>query len=150
MLLLAAFEILISRYTGQKEFLIGTPVANRNRAETEGLIGFFINTLVLRADLKGDPLFPDLLSRVRKTTLDAYTYQDWPFERNTELIPIERDLSRNPLIQIMFVFQKYTVKPVRAAWFETKTAFNTDYFIEVRLNPFHVGKRGWFTQHNRV
>ena len=80
MTLLSAFEVLLYRYTGQDDFCIGTPIANRNREEVENLIGFFVNTLVLRADLSGTPSFSQLLERVRRSSLEAYTHQDLPFE----------------------------------------------------------------------
>src|SRR5580693_5151937 len=84
MTLLAAFQLLLLRYSGRADAPVGTPIANRNRAETEGLIGFFVNTLVLRADLGGDPAFTGLLARVRETTLAAYAHQDLPFEQVVE------------------------------------------------------------------
>ena len=105
MTLLAAFSTLLHRYTAQKDIVVGTPVANRNRKETEGLIGCFVNTLVLRTDFSGDPSFAELLRRVRKTALDAYANQDLPFEKLVEELQPERDLSRNPLCDVFFVFQ---------------------------------------------
>ncbi|HEX6045328.1 MAG TPA: amino acid adenylation domain-containing protein [Pyrinomonadaceae bacterium] len=102
MLLLAAFEALLCRYTGQEEIVIGAPIANRNSIETENLIGFFVNTLVLRTDHSGDPRFTELLARVRKVTLEAYAHQDLPFEVLVEDLQPERSLSRNPLFQVMF------------------------------------------------
>ena len=81
MVLLAAFDAVLARYSGQTDIVVGTPIAGRGRTELEGLIGFFINTLVLRADLDGDPRFDDLLARVKRTALDAYAHQDVPFER---------------------------------------------------------------------
>jgi amino acid adenylation domain-containing protein len=103
MTLLAAFQTLLCRYTGQKDIAVGTPIANRSRIEFEGLIGFFLNTLVLRTDLSGDPSFEDLVDRVREMTLDAYTHQDLPFEKLVEELQPERDLNRNPLFQVLFV-----------------------------------------------
>ena len=105
MTLLAAFKVLLNCYTRQDDLVVGTPVANRNRLETEGLIGFFVNALVLRSDLSGNPTFRELVRRVRKVCVDAYANQDLPFERLVEELHIERDLSRNPLFQVMFVLQ---------------------------------------------
>ncbi len=105
MTLLAAFQVLLMRYSGQEDIVIGATIANRNRVETERLIGFFVNTLVLRTRLDGNPRFQDLLSQVRETTLDAYDHQDLPFEKLVEELHPDRDLSRNPLFQVMFAFQ---------------------------------------------
>ncbi|MGH7833539.1 MAG: condensation domain-containing protein, partial [Candidatus Binatia bacterium] len=103
MTLLAAFQTMLCRYTGQEDLALGSPIANRSRIEFEGLIGFFLNTLVLRTDLSGDPSFEDLLGRVRETILEAYTHQDLPFEKLVEELQPERDLNRNPLFQVLFV-----------------------------------------------
>ncbi|WP_344591679.1 non-ribosomal peptide synthase/polyketide synthase [Actinomadura vinacea] len=100
----AAFAALLGRYSGQDDIVAGTPVANRNRAETEDLIGFFVNTLVLRTDLSGDPSFGELVRRVRRTALDAYTHQDLPFEQLVEALVPGRDRSRTPLFQVFFGF----------------------------------------------
>jgi len=108
MTLLAAFQTLLHRYTGQDDIVIGSPIANRNRAEMEGLIGFFVNTLVLRTDMSGDPSVREVLARVRQTALDAYAHQDLPFEKLVEDLHPQRDLSRNPLFQVCF--QLFNVK----------------------------------------
>ncbi|MEO1432874.1 MAG: amino acid adenylation domain-containing protein [Cyanobacteria bacterium J06633_8] len=102
MTLLAGFKVLLYRYTGQADIIIGSPIANRNRAELEGLIGFFVNTLVLRTDLNQNPTFESVLQRVRQVTWDAYEHQDLPFEKLVEELHPERDLSYNPLFQIKF------------------------------------------------
>ncbi|MEO0769074.1 MAG: amino acid adenylation domain-containing protein, partial [Cyanobacteria bacterium J06649_4] len=105
MTLYAAFSTLLYRYSGQSDILIGSPIANRNRSEIEGLIGFFLNTLVLRARFEDDPSFQTLLASVRETTLKAYEHQDVPFEQIVEALQPERSLSHSPLFQVMFVLQ---------------------------------------------
>ncbi|MGH8773116.1 MAG: condensation domain-containing protein, partial [Burkholderiales bacterium] len=102
MTLLTAFKLLLARYTGAQDILVGAPVAGRTRAETESLIGFFVNTLVLRTDCSNDPSFTDLLARVRATCLSAYAHQDIPFEKLVEELKPERSLSYAPLVQVMF------------------------------------------------
>ena len=102
MTLLAAFKVLLSRYTGQYDIVLGAPIAGRTDARTEGLIGVFANTLVLRTDLSGDPTFRALLKRVRTVALEAYNHQELPFEKVVELVQPERDLSYNPLFQVLF------------------------------------------------
>jgi len=105
MTLLAAYQTLLYRYSGQDDILVGTPIAGRNRKEIEPLIGFFVNTLVMRTDLSGNPGFRELLSRVRKVALDAFAHQDLPFEKLLDLLNIKRDVSRPPLFQTMFALQ---------------------------------------------
>jgi amino acid adenylation domain-containing protein len=105
MALLAGFETLLLRWTGQEDLCVGVPIANRNRVEIEGLIGFFVNTLVLRADLAGDPPFAGLLARVREAALDAYAHQDLPFEKLVEELAPRSDLSRAPLCQVALALQ---------------------------------------------
>ncbi|HEY7076991.1 MAG TPA: condensation domain-containing protein [Solirubrobacteraceae bacterium] len=114
MTLLAAFLALLSRYSGQDDIAVGTPIANRTRAEIEPLIGFFVNTLVMRADLSGDPTFRELLSRVRDVALDAYANQDLPFERLVAELAPERDAGRNPLVDVMFQLQAAGAEPALA------------------------------------
>ncbi|MCA1633792.1 MAG: amino acid adenylation domain-containing protein, partial [Acidobacteria bacterium] len=105
MTLLAGWQALLSRYSGQEDISVGSFIANRNRAETEGLIGFFLNNLALRTDLSGNPTFRELLARVREVALGAYLHQDLPFELVLEAIQPERDASRTRLFQVMFVLQ---------------------------------------------
>jgi amino acid adenylation domain-containing protein len=107
MTLLAAFKTLLYRYTGQADIVVGTPVANRNRTEIEKLIGFFVNVLVLRTDLSGNPTFRELLARVREVVLGAYAHQDLPFEKLVLELPSARSASRMPLHQVAFVFQHH-------------------------------------------
>ena len=122
MTLLAAFKILLHCYTSQDDIVIGTPIANRNRLEIEGLIGFFVNTLVLRTDLSGDPDFRELLRRVREVCLGAYAHQDLPFERLVEELHLARNLSRNPLFQVMFVLQNARLRDVGTAGLDPESA----------------------------
>ncbi|MDJ0704851.1 MAG: amino acid adenylation domain-containing protein [Leptolyngbyaceae cyanobacterium MO_188.B28] len=105
MTLLAAFVVLLYRYTGQEDIVVGSPIANRNRPEIEPLIGFFVNTLVLRTRLSDNPAFADFLSQVRRVALDAYAHQDLPFEKLVEELQPQRSLSYSPLFQVMFVLQ---------------------------------------------
>jgi amino acid adenylation domain-containing protein len=112
MTLLAAFKVLLYRYTSQDDLIVGTPIANRNRLEIEGLIGCFVNALVLRTDLSGNPSFRDLLRRVREVCLGAYSHQDLPFDRLVEELRLKRDLSRNPLFQVMFVLQNASARAI--------------------------------------
>ena len=112
MLLLAAFETLLHRYTEQSDVTIGADIANRNRIETEGLIGFFVNMMVLRVDFSDDPTFSDLLKRVRRISLDGFAHQDLPLEKLVEVLQPERSLSNNPLFQVVFVLQNQPVPTI--------------------------------------
>lgn len=113
MILLAAFKVLLFKYTGQEDIIIGSPVANRNRSEFEPLIGFFTNNLVIRTVLSGNSSFRDLLRNVRNVTLEAYSNQDVPFEKIVEELNLERDMSRNPLFQVFFSLQGTPVQEAR-------------------------------------
>jgi amino acid adenylation domain-containing protein len=105
MLMLAAFKVLLYRYTSQSDLVVGIPIANRNRAQTEALIGFFVNTLVLRTDLSGEPTFREVVRRVRETSLEAYAHQDLPFEKIVQELNPERNQSFAPLFQVIFGLQ---------------------------------------------
>ena len=105
MTLLAAFQVLLHRLSGQEEFAVGSPIAGRTRPELESLIGFFVNTLVMRADLSGDPSFRQLLRSVKQTAIEAYAHQDLPFDRMVSLARLDRNMSVSPLFQVMFVLQ---------------------------------------------
>lgn len=115
MLLLAAFKVVLWRYSGQENIVVATPVAGRDRSEIEGLIGFFVNTLVLHTDVSGNPTFRELLKRVREVALGAYAHQDLPFEKLVEEIRPERDTSQNPLFQVMFTLQNVSAPTMETA-----------------------------------
>ena len=105
MTLLAGWAALLGRLSGQEDVVIGTPVANRGRAEIEGLIGFFVNTLALRVDLSGSPTVGELLERVKELALAAQQHQDMPFEQVVELVQPARSLAHSPIFQVMFAWQ---------------------------------------------
>ncbi|MGA9379930.1 MAG: condensation domain-containing protein, partial [Phormidium sp.] len=111
MTLLAGFVVLMSRHSRQTDLIIGSPIANRQRREIEGLIGFFVNTLALRFDLSQEPTFEAFLAQAREVTQNAYEHQDLPFEMLVEELQIERNLDRNPLVQVMFALQNAPTSP---------------------------------------
>ncbi len=140
MTLLAAFKALLYRSTGQEDLLVGTPIANRNRAEIEDLIGFFVNTLVLRSDLSGGPSFRELAGRIRSEALAAYAHQELPFERLVEELSPERSLAYTPLFQVMVVLQNtpagelalpgLTLAPLDTAGGERSAKHDLTLFLE--------------------
>ena len=105
MLLFAGYVVLLNRYSGQEDISVGIPIANRQRKDLENLIGFFVNTLVLRVSTDDDPRFIDFITEIKEVCLEAYAHQDLPFEKLVEELQPERDLSRSPLFQVMFVLQ---------------------------------------------
>lgn len=115
MTLLAAFNMLLSRYTGQEDIVVGSPIANRNRSEIQGLIGYLVNMLVLRTDLSGNPSFRELLRRVRNKALEAYDHQELPFEKLVEALHPERSLSHSPLFQVLIANNNNALSTVEAA-----------------------------------
>jgi amino acid adenylation domain-containing protein len=110
MVLLAAFKVLLYRYTSQSDFCVGTPIANRQYGETEGLIGMFVNTLALRSQIEGEDTFSALLSRVKATCLEAYEHQDAPFEKVVDMLQPQRNLAITPLFQVMVILQNATTE----------------------------------------
>jgi amino acid adenylation domain-containing protein/non-ribosomal peptide synthase protein (TIGR01720 family) len=106
MTLLAMFQVLLHRYSGQDDIAVGTPVANREQLETEKMIGFFVNTLVMRGDLTGNPSFRSFVQKIRRTALDAYQHQSIPFEKVVEEVDPERSMDHSPLFQVMFTLQE--------------------------------------------
>ncbi|HEX3449345.1 MAG TPA: condensation domain-containing protein [Isosphaeraceae bacterium] len=113
MTLMAAFQVLLSRYSGQEDIAVGTPVAGRTHPELEGLIGVFVNTLVVRGNLSGNPGFRELLRRIRRTTIEAYTHQDLPFEKLVTIAHRDRAAGRAPLFQVMFALQNVPLPALR-------------------------------------
>ena len=128
MILLAAFQTLLQRYTGQDDIVVGSPIAGRNQAETEEMIGFFVNSLVLRTNLSGNPTFQELLERIRETVLGALTHKDLPFEKLVNELQPKRDPSRTPVFQVLFNFENIPEKAtethdLRIEEFEFETGF---------------------------
>ncbi|NEP33691.1 amino acid adenylation domain-containing protein [Moorena sp. SIO3B2] len=156
MTLLAVFKVLLSRYSGQEGIAVGSPIANRNRSEIEGLIGFFVNSLVMYTDLGGDPSFTEVLNRVKQTALEAYGHQDIPFEKLVEELQPERSLSQSPLFQVMFAVQQseilkpsFSLPNLEVGWYEEVEAemtVRTD--MELHLWPVGEEIKG-FCAYNR-
>jgi non-ribosomal peptide synthetase component F len=134
MLVLAAFQTLLSWYTKREDIVIGTPVAGRNRVEIEHLIGFFVNNLVLRTNLGGNPTFRELLRRVREVSIGAYTHQDVPFEKLVEELAPERNLSHMPLVQVMLVMQNNPTTSLRLDNLELRHADMRSEVARMDLN----------------
>ncbi|MBD2234788.1 non-ribosomal peptide synthetase [Phormidium tenue] len=152
MTLLAAFQTLLHRYTGQTDLAIGTPIANRHQSELEGLIGFFVNSLVLRTNLEGDPTFLELLERVREVTLAAYDHQDLPFEKLVEELQPVRKLGQNPLFQVVFALQNSPMTQLELPGLilspvdlETKTSrFDLEFYVWICEDNFrNLWGKGW-------
>lgn len=151
MLLLAAFQTLLYRYTGQEDIAVGSPIANRHRSELEDLIGFFVNTLVLRTNCSGNPTFRELLQRVRDVALAAYMHQDLPFEKLVEELDPQRDLSRNPLFQVAFALQNAPMQPLELPGVSLEPVAiepgTTRFDLEVHLwEPNHGLRSLWRSQ----
>ena len=115
MTLLDAFEVLLARYSGQDDIVVGSPITGRNRVDLEGLIGFFVNTLALRTDLSGNPTFRELLARVRESTLDAFAHKDLPFARLVEELKPGRSSNQTPLFQVLFALEYPETTSLRVA-----------------------------------
>ncbi|HLL47390.1 MAG TPA: condensation domain-containing protein, partial [Longimicrobiaceae bacterium] len=111
MTLLAAFDVLLARYTGEEDVVVGTPVAGRTRPELEGVVGFLVNTVALRTDCSGDPAFGELLARVREATLGAWEHRELPFDKLVEALAVPRDPGRNPVFQVLFSSQAARAAP---------------------------------------
>ncbi|MEH1817514.1 MAG: amino acid adenylation domain-containing protein [Nostoc sp.] len=139
--LLAAFVVLMFRYSGQDDICIGSPIANRNRRELEPLIGFFVNTLVLRNQIKGNPSFSEFLSQVRQVATSAYTHQDVPFEQVVEALQPERSLSYNPLFQVVFVLENFLLDTL-----ELTDVTLTPQFVERGTSQFDLTLAIWETK----
>jgi amino acid adenylation domain-containing protein len=120
MVLLAAFKVLLLQYSGQEDILLGTPTAGRLKRDFEGLIGFFVNSLVLRTDLSGNPSFAELVQRVRKTSLEAFEHQSVPFDQLVEVLQPDRSLDRSPIFQVMFTLQNAPLPRLRLDDLEMK------------------------------
>ncbi|NTJ36653.1 AMP-binding protein, partial [Agrobacterium rhizogenes] len=148
MVLLTAFQIVLGRWSGQQDIVVGTPIAGRTHRETENLIGFFVNMLALRTDLSGDPSFRDLLGRVREVALGAYAHQDLPFEKLVEELQPARDLSRQPIFQVLFALQNVPQEVLRLPELELRRiaglAAAAKFDLQLQLQETASGLRGRF------
>lgn len=155
MSLLAVFQVLLSRYSGLEDIVVGTPVANRQRAEEENLIGFFVNMLVMRGDLSGNPCFRELVNRGRETALEAYQHQDLPFKELVKVMNPVRELNRHPLFQVVFALQNAPEHPLDLAgvtssnflWENVSTSFDVQLHLWQRggsWSGYWVYKTGLF------
>ncbi|MFT3764371.1 MAG: amino acid adenylation domain-containing protein [Minicystis sp.] len=133
MTLLAAFDLLLHRYSGQDDIVVGTPIAGRTRAETEGLVGLFLNTLVMRAQLAPDMTFKELLAKVKETSLGAFAHQDMPFERLVQELNVEPDPSRSPLFQVIFNLQNAPKETLHLEGVRIKGAVAENATVKVDL-----------------
>ncbi|HEV8580083.1 MAG TPA: amino acid adenylation domain-containing protein [Thermoanaerobaculia bacterium] len=149
MALLAGFAALLARYSGQEDFAVGTFAGNRNRAELEGLIGFFINSLVLRLRPEGEASFGRLLEQAREVTLGAFAHQDVPFERLLEALHVERDFSRTPLFQVMLVFQNFPTSAIEVSDVRLEpvavSSDHSDFDLSLWLSESAEGVDGYFS-----
>ena len=145
MTLLAGFQTLLSRYSGQQQIVVGTDVANRSTAETEAMIGFFVNLLAVRTDLSGNPTFRELMGRIRESLLDGYAHQEVPFAKIVQELQPERSTSHSPIVQVLFVMQNTPrVKP-RFAGLElggfdvpvTSSKFDIAVFMAEKADELH-------------
>ncbi|MEV0493748.1 amino acid adenylation domain-containing protein [Streptomyces atratus] len=148
MTLLAAYVVLLHRYSRQEDVVVGVPVANRGQSQVERLIGYFVNTLAIRNDVSGNPTFSELLGRVRQAALDAFAHQEVPFERLVEELAPERDLSRSPIFQVSFVFQNIPVPQIDVGGlrFELMEVASSTARFDLELQVFEQGDAlgGWF------
>jgi len=148
MLLLAAFQLMLARYSQQQEFVVGSPIANRDRVEIEHLIGFFVNMLLLRCDVQPQLSFREFLAQVRETTLEAYAHQDLPFEQLVEVLQPDRGAGYGSLFQVMFVLQNtpkvnYEIADLQLSFLDTE-AHSTKYDLTMTLTETATGLEGWF------
>ncbi|MBW4428169.1 MAG: amino acid adenylation domain-containing protein [Nostoc desertorum CM1-VF14] len=139
MTLLTTFNVLLHYYTKQEDIVVGSPIANRNRIEIEGLIGFFVNSLALRTDLSGNPTFSELLRRTREVTLGAYAHQDLPFEKLVGELQLKRDLNYNPLFQVWFTLQNVATPDIQKLTLSLPDLILSPFETNKQRSPFDLG-----------